>query len=77
MSNTVEDIRIIEPPKEKFSWVNGISSIKHGESVYIPKEFSSSVCSIISREMKWRFPERKYTTDQSSNDKYMIVRRDN
>lgn len=68
-------MRLIEPPKEKFSWANEILAVLVGEKIKIPKEFAKTVTPIISRDVKLKDPTREFETDGKSEPEYLIIER--
>ena len=67
--------RIVQPPDEKFSWINELVKTPIGEKFGTPKEFSKSLKSIISRDVKIVEPGIKFTTDSTSDPEFLIVER--
>ncbi len=71
----MEQIRIVVPPEEKFSWVNEISAIPIGEKIKTPKKFSKTVRPIITRDLKLKEPNGEFETDGKSDPDYLIIER--
>lgn len=71
----MEQIRIIAPPEEKFSWVNEILNIKAGEKAKTEKKYSKTLKPIISRDVKLKDPNGEFETDSKSDPEYLIIER--
>lgn len=70
-----EKIRIVEPPKDKFTWVKELLKTPVGEKFKSPKKFKKSLSSIASRDVKIPEPSAEFTIDSKSDPKYIIVER--
>lgn len=68
-------MKVILPPKTKFSWTNEILSVRVGERIKVPKEFAKTVTPIISRDIKLKAPEREFETDGKSEPAFLIIER--
>jgi len=71
----MEQIRIIAPPEEKFSWVSEILNIKAGEKARADKKFSKTLKPIISRDVKLKDPNGEFETDSKSDPNFIIIER--
>lgn len=72
---SMDQIRIIEPPEKKFSWVNELIGIQPGEKAKTPIRYKSSVTPIISRDLKLKHPDAVFETDTTSEPEYLIIER--
>lgn len=70
-----ENIRIVEPPKDKFSWVKELLKTPKGEMFKSPARFKKSLASIASRDVKITEPTAEFSIDYKSDPKYVIVTR--
>ncbi|TDQ12802.1 hypothetical protein [Pedobacter metabolipauper] len=66
-------IKLIEPPKERFSWANEILKMKEGDKVKARKQFAGSIAPVISRDIKLKAPDREYSIDTKSEPNYIII----
>jgi hypothetical protein len=71
----MSQIRIVEPPEEKFSWVNEIVGLEVGEKFKTPKKYRKTVAPIISRDVKVKDPDGEFETDTKSETEYLIIAR--
>jgi hypothetical protein len=69
------EIKLVEPPKEKFSWTKVILSLNVGEKFKAKEKYAKTIAPRISREIKLADPERVYETDNKTEPKYLIVER--
>jgi len=72
----MKHIKVIRPPKEKFSWTKEIlkTEIK-GEPMRIEDQHAKTVVPILSRDIKIKCPEFKYYTDSVSEPGYLLIYR--
>lgn len=70
-------IKLVEPPKEKFSWITEVLALGVGEKFKAKEKYAKTITPIISRDVKYREPEREFTTDRKSEPKFLIVERTN
>lgn len=71
----MEQIKIVQPPEGKWSWVNEIVSIPIGDKIRTPKKFAKTVKPIISRDVKIKDPNGEFETDSKSDPDYLIIER--
>lgn len=71
----MDKIKLIEPPKEKFSWAGEMEALRVDEAFRTHKKFAKTVSPVISRDMKLKFSEREYTTDTKSEKGFIIIKR--
>lgn len=70
-----EEIRIVAPPEDKFSWVKELLKTEVGEMFKSPKKFKKSLASIASRDVKIPEPTAEFSIDYKSDPKFVIVKR--
>jgi hypothetical protein len=68
-------LRLVEPPKDKFSWTKEILALNTGEGFKAKKKYAKTISPRISREVKLEDPNRVFETDSKSDPKYIIVKR--
>lgn len=68
-------IRLIEPPKEKFSWTREILVLNVDEQFKAKKKYAKTISPRISREVKLEAPERVFETDTKSEPEFIIIKR--
>ena len=71
----MSQIRLVEPPKEKFSWVKEFIATEVGEKFKYPEEFKKTVSPIKSRDVKIQMPGAQFEEDQKSEEGFVIVTR--
>jgi len=71
----MSQIRIVEPPEERFSWANEIIAVGIGEKIKTPEKYSKTIKPIISRDVKLKDPEGVFATDAKSEPAYLIISR--
>lgn len=70
------NIRVVRPPKVRFSWVAEILKLEVGGDPLIVEAVNAKrVRPLLSREIKVKAPERVHTTDAESLPGYLIVTR--
>lgn len=73
----MSNIRLVEPPEVRFSWANEILSLEIGDKFKTKKKYGKTISPLISRDIKYREPEREFETDSKSEPQYFIVERKN
>ena len=71
----MSQIRLVEPPKEKFSWVKVFLSTPVGESFKYPKEYRKTVSPIKSRDVRVQMPNAEFEQDEKSEKGYVVITR--
>lgn len=71
----MEQIKLIEPPKERFSWAKEILKLQEGEKFKAEKSFARSIAPVISRDIKLRAPKREYSIDTTTEPEFIIIER--
>lgn len=69
------DIKIVEPPKVRFSWAKEILDLEATEKFKAKKEFARSIAPVISRDIKLRAPDREYKIDTTTDPDFIIIER--
>jgi hypothetical protein len=68
-------IRLVEPPKEKFSWVKEFVKTDVGEKFKYRAELRSTVSPIKSRDVKFQMPGAEFEEDTVTEQGFVIVER--
>ncbi|WP_443945556.1 hypothetical protein ACJVDH_00160 [Pedobacter sp. AW1-32] len=71
----MEQIRIVQPPEEKFSWVKEFTSTNVGEKFKYPKQYKKTVSPIKSRDVKLQMPDAEFEEDSKTDKGFVIVER--
>ena len=71
----MDQIRLVEPPKERFSWVKEFEKTKVGEKFEYPEEHYKTVAPIKSRDVKLKMPNAIFEDDASVRPGYIRVTR--
>jgi len=59
-------VKVIEAPKEKFSWIGPLRKLEEVESpIYYWYADRGKVAPLISSDIKFEFPEREYKTEKA------------
>jgi hypothetical protein len=68
-------IRLVKPPKEKFSWTKEILLLEPEEKFKAPAEYAKTIAPLLSRDVKLKAPDREHETDTVSEPDYVIIKR--
>ena len=71
----MSQIRLVEPPKESFSWVKEFLKTEVGDKFKYPKEFKKTVSSIKSRDVKIQMPDAIFEEDSKPEKGFVVVER--
>ncbi|RZK77495.1 MAG: hypothetical protein EOO85_08690 [Pedobacter sp.] len=71
----MDQIRLVEPPKERFSWVKEFVKTDVGEKFKYPEEFKKTVSPIKSRDVKIQMPGAEFEQDETSEQGFVIITR--
>jgi hypothetical protein len=72
----MEEITLIEPPKERFSWSKEILKLDEGSKFKARKQYAGSIAPVISRDIRLKAPDREYSIDTTSDPEFIIIERD-
>lgn len=71
----MESIKIVEPPKERFSWAKELLKLEDGKKFKARKTYAGSIAPVISRDMRLKAPDRSYKIDTTSDEEFVIIER--
>lgn len=67
-------IKLIEPPKERFSWSKEILKLsEEGEQFKARKQYAGSIAPVISRDIRLKAPDREYSIDTTTEPEFIII----
>lgn len=66
MDMVMESVKVIEAPKEKFTWIGPLErlEVKNGP-IYFWYKDRNKVAPLISKDIKFKYPEREYETEKA------------
>jgi len=68
-------LKIVTPPQTKFVWLDELSEVENGSFLRTMPEYRTAIAPVISREMKIKFPDRRYRTDLKTEPGFLLVHR--
>lgn len=71
----MNEIRLVEPPKKKFSWVQEFIGTSVGEKFKYPLAYKKTVSPIKSRDVKVQMPDAEFEQDENSESGFVIITR--
>lgn len=63
----------LKAPVKSPTWKELLAAIPFGESDYFPISYAGTIRAIISREMKWHFPDRVFKTYEDKENGALVV----